>query len=1128
MADENQDIASPAPAEDEGITAYHGSPHEFERFDTSKIGTGEGAQAYGHGLYFAENEPIAKSYRDALAPDPRDAVNRAIENIKNSGEPATLDNLMFELRRHKELSEFQNDSIFKKNLIDVITGTNDDNTLTNNAMQALRRLDKMLPPKSKGSMYEVKIKAHPDHFLDWDKPLSDQSEFVKDALNDFVEREKSYMERYPNSPMGNPFGSNIYESNLLVPGKYRDKSAASKALLDRGIVGIKYLDAGSRDKGAGTHNYVVFDDKLLDIKRRYEMGGAVPMASGGKIKNPISREQVFDIAHNIANHALELGYKLKANIDENHPYSSSQTKIGNSAYIPLVLVRGRRYIAPEIRVSDHSVGPQRFGNYIHILNHEDVSSVKDWLSEAKDALEGESEMPKISMSSGGKTGDTQSMPQLTSEQQSLLDQLSRAIDRVYPAMDAAEARQPVIRHEPTMPGEPALTREQHQEYNVGQLQNALARVPTDYPTGPIGYAEGGDVGDNPAVQKALAVTSGVPSTAGSAANFIQNTSNPKRIMVPATGPGGIKGIVIPRHMWEGGNGKHGLIPGLRDINQARAAVYGSQNRDPLTIGRVAEIHKQTLDDHFKLPVDEQIARENEALERLRAAKHIGKSADTLDESEKLDTVRHEYDDQGRPHVGYGSKGIAGYALYSSGHGSNQKFHVLNVCPGSVAGCSGGIDANGIADTSRGTCFAPVAESQYPGAAIRRACHTQAKFDPAMTSDWILAHTGSLRRAAEKADKNGERVLFRPNVVDESDRSSRYAIKHLNDQRKAYSESARLKVALPDIIANSYGKTTELHDPDNGFFVTYSNTGPKTKLGYSVAENIQRDKQRVRSTILAQDAAGRDFVNDDGEETPPKGSYMVTDVKRDSPLDEKMRKAFKYAKYWSAGRPVSSLSKDEIAEGEEAHYDGKGKPTTPEKAHYGHITLNGKRYDYQKQHILHRRLVQVGKNKDGSPHMIPTDSRFKDEEFLPKTRYMTRSGKPAGHILITTPTTSTSNAGHQTAFTHHVNESHIEHASKNKGEYEIDPPAAQEASAGKEYVPPKDVGHFAYGGTVDDEIGEHLMAFPERSHYAQIHNVHRSRHNDEKEIGSKRSHGIKSIDRALRLTSQYNQPTRGRP
>ena len=45
------------------IKAYHGSPHDFDAFDLSKIGTGEGAQAYGHGLYFAENEAIAKAYR---------------------------------------------------------------------------------------------------------------------------------------------------------------------------------------------------------------------------------------------------------------------------------------------------------------------------------------------------------------------------------------------------------------------------------------------------------------------------------------------------------------------------------------------------------------------------------------------------------------------------------------------------------------------------------------------------------------------------------------------------------------------------------------------------------------------------------------------------------------------------------------------------------------------------------------------------------------------------------------------------------------------------------------------------------------------------------------------------------
>ena len=65
-----EDILAPAAKKaatggvEDMIKAYHGSPHDFERFDLSKIGTGEGAQAYGHGLYFAENEGVAKGYRE--------------------------------------------------------------------------------------------------------------------------------------------------------------------------------------------------------------------------------------------------------------------------------------------------------------------------------------------------------------------------------------------------------------------------------------------------------------------------------------------------------------------------------------------------------------------------------------------------------------------------------------------------------------------------------------------------------------------------------------------------------------------------------------------------------------------------------------------------------------------------------------------------------------------------------------------------------------------------------------------------------------------------------------------------------------------------------------------------------
>jgi len=44
------------------IPAGHASPHRFEQFSMDKIGTGEGAQVYGHGLYFAENPTVVDEY----------------------------------------------------------------------------------------------------------------------------------------------------------------------------------------------------------------------------------------------------------------------------------------------------------------------------------------------------------------------------------------------------------------------------------------------------------------------------------------------------------------------------------------------------------------------------------------------------------------------------------------------------------------------------------------------------------------------------------------------------------------------------------------------------------------------------------------------------------------------------------------------------------------------------------------------------------------------------------------------------------------------------------------------------------------------------------------------------------
>ena len=75
------------------IRAFHGSPHDFDRFDLSRIGTGEGAQAFGFGLYFAENELTAKSYQVGLAQEVfldgklvEDEDLRGLAMIKDAGQ----------------------------------------------------------------------------------------------------------------------------------------------------------------------------------------------------------------------------------------------------------------------------------------------------------------------------------------------------------------------------------------------------------------------------------------------------------------------------------------------------------------------------------------------------------------------------------------------------------------------------------------------------------------------------------------------------------------------------------------------------------------------------------------------------------------------------------------------------------------------------------------------------------------------------------------------------------------------------------------------------------------------------------------------------------------------------------
>jgi hypothetical protein len=291
--------------QDQGITAYHGSPHEFENFDISKIGTGEGAQAYGHGLYFAEAEPVAREYRNMLAPPSNPTIDgkpidRALlrdvaldAGIESPG--GAINNLQSRLRSSDDVANYSEklSSIDLEDLRKTFPSVAKEVETEKKIFEELVKRGLNIERPAKGHMYEVRINAHPDHFLDWDKPLSEQSEYVQNALREHTPLQRAR----PYSP--NTKGEDIYYRNTQGIG---GKAIASQELHRLGIKGIKYLDQGSRGAGEGSRNYVVFDDKLVTIKRRY--------AEGGKVESyPLRNHHDWEEAHDYEKTGGKLGYE---------------------------------------------------------------------------------------------------------------------------------------------------------------------------------------------------------------------------------------------------------------------------------------------------------------------------------------------------------------------------------------------------------------------------------------------------------------------------------------------------------------------------------------------------------------------------------------------------------------------------------------------------------------------------------------------------------------------------------------------------------------------------------------------------------------------------------------------------
>jgi len=284
------------------LRASHGSPHLFNKFDFSKIGTGEGAQAYGHGGYFAQgfDSPVAKEYQDKLSTKVYVGGKR-LDSIPSDGPLAQAHNSVVTAMSGQKIEpqEAINNAIkYWNNAADeMLSYVKDHPDLKDRIMREVdsrraiaKEAEKFSPNdfyRDPGHLYNVELKwpdaareaADPlgeHHLLDWDAPLSKQPKAVRSAFNELVnspEGQKLAEEYWSHKPglklsdlpeWNDVSGEAIYK-NALGSGSWE---RANELLQKHGIPGIRYLDQGSRGAGTGSRNYVMFDDRIPNIVSR--------------------------------------------------------------------------------------------------------------------------------------------------------------------------------------------------------------------------------------------------------------------------------------------------------------------------------------------------------------------------------------------------------------------------------------------------------------------------------------------------------------------------------------------------------------------------------------------------------------------------------------------------------------------------------------------------------------------------------------------------------------------------------------------------------------------------------------------------------------------------------------------
>ena len=187
-------------------SAWHGSPHDFDTFDLGAIGTGEGNQAHGWGLYFAKKKSVSRNYQKELS--------------KRLG---TTNPKLFKVEIPDEKTMLDEDKYFKEQNKDVV----------NKIVSAVNDLD--IDKRKSLLSYYKEHPAYPvnkeyEKILGKIQSINQDREYITDALVNNVSKIKEKIARETAAEYGYNFdelkADNTFEMAKKLIGEINEKLSA--------------------------------------------------------------------------------------------------------------------------------------------------------------------------------------------------------------------------------------------------------------------------------------------------------------------------------------------------------------------------------------------------------------------------------------------------------------------------------------------------------------------------------------------------------------------------------------------------------------------------------------------------------------------------------------------------------------------------------------------------------------------------------------------------------------------------------------------------------------------------------------------------------------------------------------